>query len=122
MVDIKITDDHLSKFLEAAVINALGDSQKDLIIKEVVDHLVRKPPSGSYGHQSPSPLMAAVYTAADRLAVKIVSEKLENDEDFKAKLDDVLKAALVKVFAEKDNLASKMADAMVTAMSGGSRY
>ncbi len=117
-MDIKIGEDQLSAYLHEAVVKALGEDSKALIISQVVSYLTTKPQSSSYDRTPSSPLMQAMNTAAMRVADKYIVDKMENDPDFKKQLDDLMKSAIEQVFVRKEDIAARMAEAMRKVLTG----
>ena len=117
MVDIKISEDQLSAYLHEAVMKALGEDAKALIVSQAVTYLT-KPDDSGYGRAKTSPLMAAMHAAAYKAAEKVVTEQIENDTAFRAQLDTLYKEALDKVFAKKDDIVERMATSLRKVLTG----
>lgn len=116
-MDLKISDEQLSSYLEAAVLTALGDNAKEMIVKHAIRYLTT-PATGYSGRKEPSPLLLAVNTAAIRIAEKLVEERLTTDQAFKQQLDEVFAEALVQTFADKEKLVARITAAIRKAITG----
>jgi hypothetical protein len=67
MAEIKLEGEDLQMVLDAAIMQALGETGKELLIKEVVRYLTT--PSGSGIGSKTSPLMQALHHAAQNAAM-----------------------------------------------------
>lgn len=116
-MDLKLSDTQLNEMLQVAVIQALGDDAKALIIEQAIGYLM-KPQKDYRGQETVSPLLEAVQRATRNLAEKIVEERLAADQDFRVRLDEVFHLAVEKTFGDKELLATKLAEALRKAISG----
>jgi len=116
-MDLKISDEQLSSYLEAAVLTALGSNAKELIVQHAIRYLTT--PTMDYsGRKGVSPLLQAVNSACMRIADKIVMEKLSTDETFRQQLDEVFAAAVAATFADKTKLAERISQSLRKAITG----
>jgi len=116
-MDLKISDEQLSSYLEAAVLTALGDNAKELIVQHAVRYLTT--PAIDYsGRKGVSPLLQAVNSASTRLAEKLVEERLSTDQTFQQQLDDVFASAVAATFADKAKLVERISNALRKAITG----
>jgi hypothetical protein len=116
-MDLKISDEQLSGYLEAAVMTALGDNAKELIVQHAVRYLTT-PTTGYGGRKEESPLLQAVNSASMRIAEKLVAERLSTDPTFQQQLDEVFAAAIAATFADKAKLAERISAALRKAITG----
>jgi hypothetical protein len=122
-MELKVEGSDLQKLIEGAVVQALGESGKDALVKEVVRHLTTPPQRNGYGSgQRPSPLMEALHGAAAQAASAYFRAKVEKDPAFVDALEQLYTDA-VKKFLDTDTRAKtidKMADRLSSAF--GERY
>jgi len=116
-MDLKISDEQLSSYLEAAVLTALGDNAKELIVQHAIRYLTT-PTTGYSGRKEASPLLLAVNSASMRIAEKLVEEKLSTDQTFRQQLDEVFAAAVADAFADKAVLVGRLSAALRKAITG----
>lgn len=118
-MELKLEGSALQQILEGAVIQALGESGRDALVKHVVEYLTT--PKGGYGAKN-SPLLDALNMAASQAATKYFRDKVENDPTFAAALEQ-LYADGVKKFLDSDTrekTIDRIADRLSSAF--GDRY
>jgi hypothetical protein len=117
-MDIKVDPGTLDAALHEAVLRALGENGRELIIREAVAHLVKEE-SNTYGSKQPSKLRQAMWQAADDIARSVFKKKLEEDAEFRAQVEKLYEDATKRFFnvehREKfvEKLAEKMSRAFV---------
>jgi hypothetical protein len=118
-MDLKIDGSDLTALIEKATIEALGKTGQEALIKEVIRYLTASE-RGYSGNAQPSPLMRALHTASDRIATRVISEKLEKDEEFVAQVEALYKDAFRKFndLETREKLVTRMADKLGEAFSG----
>lgn len=118
-MDLKIEGPDLTALIEKATIDALGPVGQEALIKEVIRYLTKTEPN-AYGQPLRSPLMLALSTAADRIAARMLTERLEKDEEFIAQLEGIYKDAFRKFndHDTREKLVERMAAKLSEAFSG----
>jgi len=116
-VHVKVDGEQLEEVLHAAVLQSLSGQAQEALVKYVVDYLCRKPTGSGYGPQSVSPLLSAVLSAAQRVADKIITERLEKDPEFAKWLDELYIEAFKQIENKRESVISEITSAMSRAMS-----
>jgi len=119
-MDVKVEKDTLNAALQEAVLRALGENGRELIIREAVAYLTKEEDRGTYGGgKQPSKLRQAMEDAADKIARVVFKEKLENDSEFRSHVEKLYEDATKKFFnAEtREKLVDKLADKLSRAFS-----
>lgn len=101
----------------AAMMQALDQKKRDELIAKALEALVA--PGESYGYASrkqPSTLERAFEGAVAQMARQIV-EEMVNTDDIRTRIRALIASAFEKMLSDNDNLSTKMADAIVSAMS-----
>lgn len=107
-----IRGEQLDQLLHKAIIDALGDEGRDLLIKETVAYLTTKE-TGGYG-PGRTPLIRALHVAASSAATRFAQEKIENDPEFQAMLRGVFERAVEQFMQPK--VQTKLVDAISSAL------
>lgn len=111
-MDLKIEGEQLTKLIEGAVMQALGEAGREAIVKQVVKHLTTAPESTGYGSRPPSPLVRALNDAAERVAHKFLTDKLANDAEFTAAVEGLYLEAFKRFNGaeSREKIVTRMAD------------
>lgn len=118
-MDLKIEGTDLQKLIEGAVVQALGETGRDALVKHVVQYLTTA--RSGYTDKT-SPLLEALHLASTQAANKYFRDKIESDPAFVAALE-ALYADAVKRFLDSDKrekTVERMADRLSAAF--GDRY
>lgn len=117
-MNLTLDGTQLADLLHVAVVHALGDPAKETLVKEVVAYLVN-PRSGYGGRAEPSVLREALNNAAQRVATKLVEDRLANDAEFIAEVTRLHTDAFQRLFIgeSREKLVEKLSQAMGKALS-----
>lgn len=112
-VSVKLKDDVLEAAMRKTILAALDDIGREAIVREVVKHLVTDT-SGNYGERHPSPLRKIMYDAAGAVARALITDQLNNDPEFQAKVKEIYAQAAEKFFSveNRPKLIEKIARGM----------
>ena len=107
----------MEALMHKAVLEALGAQGQSQIVQHAVAYLVKKPDS-TYGSKA-SPLLQIVEGAANRIAMTVLSEKLQSDAEFIAQIHSLYADATKRLFEvqTRERLVEKMAAKMAEALS-----
>lgn len=120
-MELKVEGTDLSALIEKATIEALGTAGRDALVKEVVRYLTTEPTGSGYNNaRPPSPMMVALRNAADRIASKVITERLEKDEEFVKQIEAIYVDAFRRFndTETRQKLVTRMADKLAEAFSG----
>jgi len=93
-MDLKVGESDLKKLLDVAIIQALGDTGREALVKEVVRYLSTPGEKSGFGREPPSPLMRALQETAESAGRRYFLDKIQNDPAFGAALEQVYAEAL----------------------------
>lgn len=100
----------------AAMMQALDQKKRDELIAKALEALVATPMNSYTRRQDPSPLDEAFQSAVRSVANQIVKEMVDTD-DIRTRIRALIASAFEKMLSDNDNLSTKMAEAIVSAMS-----
>lgn len=114
-----IKDEMMRGAVAKALLDSVTPETRDQLMISAISNLM-KPQKNTrgYGDDEPSILQSAYNTAAYQIANQTAREWLEKDENFRAKIRDLLAKVTERFFASPealDGLAEKMASAMTEA-------
>lgn len=118
---VELNDEQLTTVLHTALLQAVSDKGKEVLLESVVKHLTTA--RESYGNKYTSPLQDALNLAANQFATSYFRDLLANDERIVAVVKDLYEEAFKKLLDEK--VKERVADAMTNALSKaltGERY
>lgn len=117
-MNLTLDSEAMNAAMQKAVLDALGQQGQEIIVGQAVKYLLaQQPATGGYGSVAqPSPLMKAVNEATIRTAHTIVQQQFENNPEFVASIEGMVKEAFAKILNDSDARA-----AIVDAMSTGFR-
>jgi hypothetical protein len=87
--ELKISEETMSRVLTQAILDGIGEDEKNNIIAQAVAYLTT-PPKASYGVQPKTPLQSAFDSAMDHYVRTVVREYIERDETVKARVEQEL--------------------------------
>jgi hypothetical protein len=118
-MDVKVEKSTLDAALQEAVLRALGENGRELIIREAIAYLTKEEDRGYGSSKQPSKLRMAMETAAEKIAHAVFTEKLESDPEFKRQVALLYEDACKKFFnvETREKLVDKLADKMSRAFT-----
>ena len=116
-MDVKLEGAELSTLLHTALLQALGEKGREMIVQNAVTYLTTRRNEG-YGRGSGSPLEEMMQTAARDVARKFIEEMVANDQAFRAKMQSVFAEAAERAFSKENRagMVESLAGAMVATM------
>jgi hypothetical protein len=96
--NITIDSDAVRDIVAKGIVQALGEEQRDAVLRQAVEHLIAVPKS-SYGSPGKSPLQEAFDRAVTGAANTIVREML-NEDAVKAQVDAAIRAKVTAMLAD----------------------
>ena len=111
----------MNQIVSKAIIESISDEQRDLIIQQAVNSLLKAPPRSGYGVEPQTPIQAAFDNAVSMAAMKIAHDFVAENEQLKDKVRallaqsaEVLLADEYSEFGQKmrKGIAAVMADAL----------
>ncbi len=114
-IDLKLEGTALQQLIEGAVIQALGTTGQEALVRHVVQWLTT-PTSSSYGSKN-SPLLDALTAAAGQAANKYFREKVETDPAFVEAIETLYVDAVKKFLDSetREKTVERMADRLSAA-------
>lgn len=114
-----IKDEMMRGAVAKALLDSVTPETRDQLMISAISNLMEPQKNKrGYGDDEPSILQSAYNTAAYQIANQTAREWLEKDENFRAKIRDLLAKVTERFFASPealDDLAEKMASAMTEA-------
>lgn len=117
-MNISMNEEQMAVLVSKAIFDGLTQEAKDEMLQKALRHLMTKE-KPSYGYGQPrTPLEQAYQTAAYDVAQKLVREKLEADEAFKANIEALFVDLGKKLFEGplREKLVQNMADSVVSGL------
>lgn len=120
---IQLDKTQLDQLLHKAIVDSLGADGQQRIIDAVIKHLTRPQGNGGFrggvNYEATSILQDLLNDSAQAVARQVCREKVENDPEFRAKVESVYADAAAKLFSveNREKLVEKMADKMGEALS-----
>jgi hypothetical protein len=115
-MEIKLTDEQLHGLVSEAILRALDENQRNILIQNAIAVLLA-PKKDSYGYKITTPLQDAFNNAIAVVSQRIASETMLNDENVKAKMRGLLDEAMDRVFdKDREKHVQRVADSISSAM------
>lgn len=127
-MNLNLTEKDLNEVLSAAILELLSPDKREELVKEAVKALITSagPPPNAYSSQpTPSLIQRAVADAARKVAEKLVEEQLASDEQFKARVRQLVIEAYDAVFNDevaRAKIVAGLGEALQTALMKGRGY
>jgi hypothetical protein len=118
---LQLTDDNLKAIMSEAIMTALTEEQRAVLIKGALQYLLTAPPSSGYNSRPPTtPIQDAFNEAVRKVAFKVCEEAVSADGELKRQIDTLVADVAKRAFAEdrREKLITKMADAVTSALTG----
>jgi hypothetical protein len=116
---VELNDEQLTTVLHTALLQAVSDKGKEVLLESVVKHLTTV--RDGYGNRRTSPLQDALNLAADQFATQHFRALLANDERIVAVVKDLYEQAYQKLLDEKvkEQVSNAMTSTLIKALTGG---
>lgn len=115
-MEIKLDSEAMQNAVSAAVLSAITNEQRDILMKGALAYLMNKSNSNSYN--SPTILQDAFNQAIRESARKLADELIAKDESVQERLKTLFAESMETVFVTKrEDVVSKMADAFIKSMN-----
>ena len=99
-VAIEFPEAELRLLVESWVLQQLSGDQKEAVLARAISYLMTPPPRNSYDREAPTSPLQGAFDRAVRIAVeKVAQELVANDEAVRAKLRELMGAALIEWMA-----------------------
>lgn len=119
MLNVELKDEQLTEVMQTALIQALGDKGKEVLLQSVVKYLTT--PQQSYsGSTRATPIQEALNLAANQFASKYFLEKMETDTRFTDLIKDLYEEAYQNLLNKenKEKIVEAMSRALRKAIVG----
>ncbi|MFA5436847.1 MAG: hypothetical protein WC372_12485 [Candidatus Neomarinimicrobiota bacterium] len=115
---VELNDEQLTTVLHTALLQAVSDKGKEVLLESVVKHLTTV--RDGYGNRRTSPLQDALNLAADQFATQHFRALLANDERIVAVVKDLYEQAYQKLLDEKvkEQVSNAMTSTLIKALTG----
>ena len=119
-MDIKLDAESLKTVIAKAVLDNLGEVQREAIMRGAIEHLLTPPvPSGAYGQrQDPTPIQSAFNQAVRDVALQVARETVAGDTVIREKIRGLLVAAAEKALDGDGKIVEKLSSALTKALTG----
>lgn len=114
MAGINFSNEEMSALVSKAIIEGLGDDQRNLLIKQAIESLMTVDNRDSYGRDKRNRLQIAFDEAVVNHARRVASEELAKDENV-AKLHSLVAEAIERLFT--GDVRADVIEAMVKGMT-----
>lgn len=110
-MEISLKEIDMKEVVTKAIFDSLEEKKKEQLIKAALESLLTV---GNSSYNRTSPLQDAFNDAVRIKSREIISEKLANDEAFKAELNKLISEAMTKFFTQKrEEAIDKMVDGLM---------
>ena len=110
-------EDATKALILSAMMSAIDQKTRDNLIAKALETLIAPSSEGAYGRKAgPSRLEQAFAYAVEEMARKIVDEMIDTEE-VRQRIRDIATVAFEKMATDKDQIATRMAEAMIQAMT-----
>lgn len=117
-MDIKLDEQMMRGLVSEALLKSLDENQRALLIAGAIQQLLNpeKPPYG--GGRAESQMERAFRESVSIVAQRIVTERLTEDADFKAKINALLNEALIAVMeTNRETTVKQIAEAITKGLA-----
>ena len=118
-MDIKLDAESLKTVIAKAVLDNLGEVQREAIMRGAIEHLLTPPPSTGYGsRQDPTPIQSAFNQAVRDVALQVAKETVAGDTVIREKIRGLLVAAAERALDADGKIVEKLSGALTKALTG----
>ena len=115
---IDLSDEQLHGIVSEAILQAIGEKQRDAILQEAVRELLTKKKVGVYGDYT-TPIQEAFNLAVAGVAREAAREMLDTDEDIRTQVRALLKEVVERVFTiQRDKAIDALSNAFGSGLAG----
>ncbi len=100
MTSINISDVQMQAIIAKSIMDNITPENRDEIMRNALAEIMT-PTKDAYNRSKNSPLQQAFVNAAENVANKIASEKLEADDSFKAEIEKLFNEVSRRLFADE---------------------
>lgn len=118
---MNLNDVNLEPIVAKAIMETITpEARETLLVKAIQDYLTKSTPGHDRFSQRPSPLQEAFNSAVRIQAEKMAREMMNDDEDMKKRLKELLEEVTNRVFTgdAREKLVESMASSLGRAISG----
>lgn len=116
-MELKLSDDQLKSLVSEAILNAINQEQRAILIKEAIQHLLQPKDGSGYHGQRMSPLQDSFNIAVQRVAHDICRDALENNADIKEQIRALVAESFRKALVdERSSTVERVTEGIVRAM------
>jgi hypothetical protein len=117
-VEIKLDNDLLKSVVSEAIVKSLDEEKRNALIQGAIQALLTPQQTSGYYGRKETPVEQAFNEAVRNVAHKVAEEMLAGDERVRARLKELMNAALVKVMDDnREATVTKIADALAAGMA-----
>jgi len=119
MMELKIAPEAMETMVTKAMFDGMTQEHRDELVSSAIKQLLEKPVKKSAWEAGKSPLQEAFDNAVGIVARKISYERLQNDPEFIAKVEQLFADIVKKMFGEgeaRDKFIDKIAEAALSAI------
>lgn len=117
-MEIKLDAEAAASIASAAIFDSLSEEARDSVIKQAIEHLLTPVKNDRFSvGPGQTPLQTAFNQALSTAAYKAVADKVANDPQVTAKIDELLGPLLNKALeAEAENYDNSLSDKLGSAL------
>lgn len=116
-MEIKLDAEAAASIASAAIFDSLSEEARDSVIKQAIEHLLTPEKDRMRTNHGQTPLQTAFNQALNTAAYKAVAEKVSNDPQVTAKIDELLGPLLLKAIeAEAEHYDNSLSDKLGSAL------
>lgn len=103
MTNIQIDTEAIQTIAQKAILEGLGQDQRDLIIQQAVEGLLARPKNQNSwrGDHDPSPLQIAFNNAVSSVAMQIAREVVAEDERVKERIRELMGEVIAELLGDE---------------------
>jgi len=115
---VNLGDLDLKEVVSAAILKALTDKQKEILIKDSLTFLLSQDKNSSYYGDKISPLQRAFRASVEEVAKEIITATLKEDTDIKAKISKLISDAVERIYTnDRDTTVKRIADKIIEGLT-----
>lgn len=119
MNDIKIDADAMTAIVSKAILEGIDADQKQAILQQAVDSLLKPYKVDRYGSETTTPLQAAFSTAVQQTVGQVAREMVSENQELLAKVRELVTQAMADAVKEpytklRENINRAVADSIVS--------
>jgi hypothetical protein len=116
-IDLKFDQDTMSAIVTKAILDGLGQDQRDLLIQQAVTALVTPARGGMYSSTPKTPIQEAFESAATQVCHRVAAEILTQDAAFLERVRELTREAISTAMAADSSAAEDLRRKILSAIA-----